>query len=63
LPIDHLRRFLEQRKVVVSGAVQRLVDARPLDYADKTYHTGKAREFRFLGIEGEHFEKVEVHSK
>jgi hypothetical protein len=63
LPIDHLRGLLEQRKVVVSGAVQRLVDARLLDYADMTYHTGKAREFRFLGIEGEHFEKVEVHGK
>jgi hypothetical protein len=63
LPIDHLRGMLEQRKIVVSGAVQRLVEAKLLDYADKTYHTGKAREFRFVGIEGEHFEKVEVHGK
>ena len=63
LPIDQLRAILEQRKIVVSGAVQRLVDAKLLDYADKTYHTGKAREFRFVGIEGEHFEKVEVHGR
>ena len=60
-PIDQLRAMLEQRKIVVSGAVQRLLEARLLDYADKTYHTGKAREFRFVGIEGEHFEKAEVH--
>jgi hypothetical protein len=63
LPIDHLRALLEQRKVVVSGAVQRLVEAKLLDYADKTYHIGKAREFRIVGIEGDHFEKVEVHGK
>jgi hypothetical protein len=58
LPIDQLRGMLEQRKIVVSGAVQRLVEAKLLDYADKTYHTGKAREFRFVGVESEHFEKV-----
>jgi hypothetical protein len=63
LPIDQLRAMLEQRKIVVSGAVQRLLEAKLLDYADKTYHTGKAREFRFVGIEGEHFEKAEVHGK
>jgi hypothetical protein len=55
--------MLEQRKIVVSGAVQRLVEAKLLDYADKTYHTGKAREFRFVGIEGEHFEKVDLRGK
>ncbi len=63
LPIDQLRAMLEQRKIVVSGAVQRLVEAKLLDYADKTYHTGKAREFRFVGIEGEHFEKVDLRGK
>lgn len=57
LPIDQLRAMLEQRKIVVSGGVQRLIEAKVLDYADKTYHTGKAREFRFVGVEGEHFEK------
>ncbi len=58
LPIDQLRGMLQQRKIVVSGAVQRLVEAKLLDYADKSYHTGKAREFRFVGVEGEHFEKA-----
>lgn len=58
LPIDQLRGMLQQRKIVVSGAVQRLVEAKLLDYADKSYHTGKAREFRFVGVEGEHFERV-----
>lgn len=58
LPIDQVRTILQQRKIVVSGAVQRLVQSGLLAYADKSYHTGKAREFRFTGVEGEHFEKV-----
>lgn len=58
LPIDQLRGILEQRKIVVSGAVQRLVEAKLLDYADKSYHTGKAREFRFVGIEGGNYAAV-----
>jgi hypothetical protein len=57
LPIDQIRSLLEQRKIVVSGAVQRLVEAGLLTYADKSYHTGKAREFRFTGVKGEHYEK------
>lgn len=56
LPIDQLRSFLQQRKIVVSGAVQRLVEAGVLGYQDKNYRTGKAREFRFMGVAGEHFE-------
>ncbi len=63
LPIDQLRAMLEQRKIVISGGVQRLLEAKLLDYADKTYHTGKAREFRFVGIEGQHFERVEPPGK
>jgi hypothetical protein len=57
LPIDQIRVILQQRKIVVSGAVQRLLEAGLLEYADKSYHTGKAREFRFIGMEGTHFEK------
>ena len=49
---------MEQRKIVISGAVQRLLEAGLLEFADKNYHTGKAREFRFKGVEGEHFEKI-----
>lgn len=56
LPIDQLRAFLQQRKLVVSGAVQRLVEAGVIEYQDKFYRTGKAREFRFAGKVGEHFE-------
>lgn len=56
LPIDQLRGFLQQRKIVVSGAVQRLVEAGVLGFEDRNYHTGKAREFRFTGVAGEHFE-------
>lgn len=58
LPIDQLRLLLKQRKIVVSGAVQRLVEAKILDYADKNYHTGKAREFHFVGVEGENYTKA-----
>jgi hypothetical protein len=58
LPIDQIRSLLQQRKIVVSGAVQRLLEAGVLEYADKSYHTGKARQFRFIGIEGEHYEKA-----
>jgi hypothetical protein len=60
LPIDQIRALLEQRKIVVSGAVQRLVEARLLDYADRNYHTGKARDFHFTDIEGQHYEKVSI---
>jgi hypothetical protein len=56
LPIDQLRSFLQQRKIVVSGAVQRLIEAGVLTYQDKFYRTGKAREFRFTGKFGEHIE-------
>ena len=59
LPIDQLRAMLEQRKIVVSGAVQRLVEGEmSWTMPTRLYHTGKAREFRFVGVEGEHFEKV-----
>ena len=57
LPIDQIRGLLQQRKIVVSGGVQRLLEAGLIAYADQSYHTGKAREFRFTGIEGEHFAK------
>jgi hypothetical protein len=63
LPIDQLRLLLKQRKIVVSGAVQRLVEAKIIDYADKNYHTGKAREFRFVGVEGEQYAKAEQGSR
>lgn len=56
LPIDQLRAFLQQRKIVVSGAVQRLVEAGVLNFHDPNYRTGKAREFRFTGRSGEHYE-------
>ena len=62
LPIDQLRTLLKQRKIVVSGAVQRLVEAKLIDYADKSYHTGKAREFRFVGVDGEQYEKLKQKS-
>ena len=55
LPIDQLRILLCQRKIVVSGAVLRLVEAKIVVYTDKTYHTNKAREFKFTAVEGEHY--------
>lgn len=55
LPIDQLRELFSQRKVVVSGAVLRLVEAGMLKVIDGKYHTGKAREFFFSGVEHEHY--------
>jgi len=55
LPIDQLRGILQQRKIVISGAVQRLVEAGVLEFKDMNYRTGKAREFRFTGKASEHF--------
>ncbi len=60
LPIDQVRGLLQQRKIVISGAVQRLVEAGILAFEDKTYWTGKAREFRFSAVEGEHFAFAET---
>ena len=56
LPIDQVREMFSQRKVVVSGAVLRLVQAGILKVVDGKYHTGKAREFFFSGVEHEHYE-------
>ncbi|WP_435007951.1 hypothetical protein P12x_005216 [Tundrisphaera lichenicola] len=56
LPIEQLREMFAQRKVVVSGAVMRLVEAGILRCVDEKYHTGKAREFMFIGEEHRHFE-------
>jgi hypothetical protein len=56
LPIDQLRSFLNTRKIVVSGTVHRLIEAKILEAVDVSFHTGKAREFRFCGKQGEHFE-------
>jgi len=56
LPIDGLRSLLEQRKIVVGGAVKRLVEAGVIICVDEKYYTGKAKEFRFSGIEGEHYQ-------
>ena len=55
LPIDQLREIFSQRKVVVSGAVLRLVEAGIIRFVDGKYHTGKAREFFFSGVEYEHY--------
>ena len=55
LPIDQLREMFNQRKVVVSGAVLRLVEAGLLLIGDGKYHTGKAREFFFSGVEHQHY--------
>ncbi len=60
LPIKQLRAVLNQRKVVVSGAVMRLLEAGVLTCTNAKYHTGKAREYRFTAREHEHYE--EMHS-
>ena len=56
LPIDGLRIILQQRKIVVGGAVKRLEEAGLITCVDGVYYTGKAKEFMFVGKAGEHFE-------
>ncbi len=57
LPVEQIRQLLGLRKLVVSGALTQLIRAGILQPTDGTWHTGKAREFRFAGKENEDFEK------
>lgn len=56
LPIEQLREIIGKRKTVVSGTVMRLVKAGLIAVENSKYHTNRAREFRFIGEIGEHFE-------
>ena len=58
LPIEQLRQLFGVRKIVSSGTVTRLVEAGVLQCVNEKYHTGKAREFLFKGVEHEHYEEV-----
>jgi hypothetical protein len=58
LPVDEVRQLLGLRKLVVGGAITALIDAKVLKFVDETFHTGKARTFRFWGEEGGDFEFV-----
>ena len=58
LPVDKLRALLSQRKLVVCGAILRLVQARLLEQTSLGYGRGRAREFKFRGCEGADFEFV-----
>jgi len=60
LPVEHLRRLLRQRKLLVGGALKILVKHKLLAEVDPTYFPGKAREFRFIGREGIDFERPEA---
>jgi hypothetical protein len=56
LPIEQVRRLLRLRKLVVSGAVRRLLNCGVLESVNEAYNRGKAREFRFVGRRGQHYE-------
>lgn len=56
LPVDNLRDLLETRKLVVGGAISRLIEAKIIEPTTKRYHTGKAREFKFSAKMGKDFE-------
>jgi hypothetical protein len=60
LPVEKIRQLLGLRKLVVSGALTQLIEAGLLQPTDGTWHTGKAREFRFAGKENEDYEEVVV---
>jgi hypothetical protein len=56
LPIEQLRLLLGCRKLVVSGAVQRLMRHNLLKEVGPKAHTGKAREFLVMATEGEDYQ-------
>lgn len=58
LPVDKVRALLAQRKLVVGGAILRLIQARILEQTSQGYGRGRAREFKFRGREGIDFEFV-----
>jgi hypothetical protein len=58
LPVDALRGLLNQRKLVVGGAILRLIDAGILEQTSKRFGTGRAREFRFTAKPGRDYELV-----
>jgi len=55
MPVDSLRALLGQRKLVVGGAIMRLVQAGLLEQTSKRHGTGRAREFRWRGVAGKDF--------
>lgn len=52
LPVDQIRSLIQRRKIVVSGALLKLVDRGVLRYVNERYHTRRAREYRFVGVYG-----------
>ena len=55
MPVDSLRALLAQRKLVVGGALMRLINAGLLEQTSKRHGTGRAREFKWKGIVGKDF--------
>jgi hypothetical protein len=56
LPLEAIRSLLGMRKLVVSGALNQLVSSGVLVVTDGNFHSGKAKEFKFAGIEGSDYE-------
>lgn len=52
LPIEQLRTVLKRRKLIVAGAVKRLMSNNLLKETGGKAHTGKAREFHVIAQEG-----------
>lgn len=55
MPVDNLRAMLAQRKLVVGGAIMRLIQAGLLEQTSKRHGTGRAREFKWKGIAGKDY--------
>jgi len=60
LPVEHLRRLLRQRKLLVGGAIRALVKHKILSEVDPSYYRRKAREFRFIAKVGLDFDRREA---
>jgi hypothetical protein len=62
LPVEHLRRLLHQRKLLIGGAIKALIRHNILSVVDPVYHPRKARGFRFIAKKGLDFDRRESRS-
>ncbi len=55
LPVEQVREILTAKKVVIAGTITKLVELGVLEMTNAEYNTGRAREFRFRGVEGKDY--------
>jgi hypothetical protein len=63
LPVEEVRKLFGLRKLVVSGTIRLLMFAGVLECTNPLYHTGRARQFRFVGLRGVHYETEDMKNR